>query len=140
MQYILKYFFVILESHLPENIFFKNILEGNWHENFNHVIVKDFITNGVDNFCKDDKLAIAISSLLMFIEDNFTGLSSSEFIVKTILNVDQLQDDETINVDGIEINPNIKNIKLLSIAKKLLEELVEKSPSDLVNINYQLIN
>lgn len=120
---------------------FQKINEGKWLEVIEGECFKHFLATGSDTFNENEKLAVSIASLLAFVQDNFTGpdlflLSDSIKFQKTFENMHERWNAEGIAVDGIEINPNVRNVPLLIIAKNFLEDLLELHPSDLVSSTF----
>jgi tetratricopeptide (TPR) repeat protein len=80
----------------------------------------------VDECSYEKKLSIAISCLLTFIEVNFTGTASEKsYNFKSLLeqNNEKWKIDN-LNVDGIEINANIKLKELLFISRTFINDLI----------------
>lgn len=93
--------------------------------------VKSYLETGSGEFGNDDKLAISVACMLTFIQDNFTGPDLNEaFQLKTF---DDKENAERILIDGIELNANIRHISLLTFSGKILDQLVQEFPSDLVS-------
>lgn len=75
---------------------------------------------------------------MAFVQDNFTGPdlfeSSDNFRFQTFEgNNDERWMIDSISVDGIEINANIKHIPLLITSRNFLEDLQAQFPSDTVS-------
>lgn len=93
--------------------------------------VKSYLATGSAEFDNDDKLAISVACMLTFIQDNFTGPDLDEsFRLETI---DDKENAERILIDGIELNANIRHVSLLTFSGKILDQLVQEFPSDLVS-------
>ncbi|XP_070505585.1 tetratricopeptide repeat protein 27 [Chironomus tepperi] len=108
-----------------ENQLIKNIFDGNWNDNIDNETFKNYVVSGEENFNKDEKLAYSISCLLSFLEVNFVG-STSRVKLDIQMNCADLQ------VDGIEINANMKNIEYLLIANTFLNDLIKSYPDDIL--------
>lgn len=75
---------------------------------------------------------------MAFTQDNFTGPdlieNSDNFRFQTFEgNNDERWKVDSISVDGIEINANIRHIALLITSRNFLEDLHAQFPSDLVS-------
>lgn len=69
-------------------------------------------------------------------QENFTGpdlFPSSNAIRFETINENERWKIDTISIDGIELNVNIRNITLLVISRNFLEDLAEQFPEDLVS-------
>lgn len=84
----------------------------------------NYIKFGDEKFTKDEKLAYSISCLLAFLEVNFVGSTNR-------VKLDIQKNCTDLQVDGIELNANMKNIEYLLIAKTFLDDLIKHFPSDI---------
>ncbi|CAG9807757.1 unnamed protein product [Chironomus riparius] len=112
-------------SDSADNQLFKNVVNGNWNENIDGENFVNYIKSGDENFTKDEKLAYSISCLLSFLEVNFVG-STNRVKLDIQMNCTDLQ------VDGIEINANIKKTEFLFVAKTFLDNLFKSYPNDIL--------
>lgn len=85
----------------------------------------NYIKSGNEKFTKDEKLAYAISCLLSFLEVNFVGSTNR-------VKFDIQKNCSDLQVDGIELNANMKNIEFLFIAKTFLDDLIKNFPDDIL--------
>ena len=130
---MIKVYFLAQDSEI-----FKKINSGKWIEVLESEDFVKFLSTGVENYEKNEKLGVAVACLMAFVQDNFTGPDVidplKEFRLKTINGDNQERWKlDRISIDGIEINPNIRHIPLLIIGRNFLEDLYEQFPSDLVS-------
>lgn len=116
----------------------RNVIEGNWLNNLESETFQDFLLDPEnESFDKDEKLVYAISCLLTFVQENFTG-SNKNFDSSALINFNRLEtlqsnwNVEKLSVDGIEIHSTIKYVELLLIARNFIDELIKLHPSDLL--------
>lgn len=108
-------------------------------DNFDEILqsedLKQFLISGNDNFDDERKLKISIACLFKYIQQNFTGpdvqLEDESF--KFVANDDERWKNESLHVDGIELNVNMKLASLLIISRNFIEDLHSKHPQDLVS-------
>lgn len=84
----------------------------------------NYIKFGDEKFTKDEKLAYSISCLLAFLEVNYVGSTNR-------VKLDIQKNCTDLQIDGIELNANMKNIEYLLIAKTFLDDLIKRFPSDI---------
>lgn len=128
----------ILVAQENENEIFSKINSGKWLEILESDDFKSFLATGTESFDKDYKLGVAVACLMAFTQDNFTGPdlfeSSNNFRFQTFEgNNDERWKVDSISVDGIELNANIRHIALLITSRNFLEDLHSQFPSDLVS-------
>ncbi|KAG5671578.1 hypothetical protein PVAND_001771 [Polypedilum vanderplanki] len=114
-----------------QNVLEKNIVEGNCIENIESLQFKEFIQSGKENFDKDTKLLYAISCILLFVQENFTGPNIEQNCLQTINDHDDRWKIDSLFSDGIELNANIKQHKLLLISRNFINDLKNLYPDDL---------
>lgn len=114
---------------------FKELIQGNFCEilehNKNLLNETDISFSNLNDWPSTLLKSIGIGSLLAFTQDNFTG---PDFCCETIF--DKLTPDTVnskLNVDGEELNVNVKHAELLLISREIWQRLVEHEPADIVN-------
>jgi hypothetical protein len=112
------------------------ISAGKWEEILQSEDLKQFLTSGNDNFDDERKFTISIACLLAFVQHNFTGpdVKVDEKSFRFAANdSDEKWKTESVFMDGIEINVNMKLLPLLIISRNFLRDLHSKHPQDLVS-------
>lgn len=95
----------------------------------NKVFSNEFNTNNFENVNPIDLLKIGISSIQLFVQENFIGPlnNANEQFKELSINKILTENDgrKMLEIDGEEINVNVKNCQLLVLSKIIFEYLLK---------------
>lgn len=111
-----------------------------WKCNWNHFMALPLASKLMLNISNDEDfdlleanttevLSIAISSLQLFVQQNFIG-PYKEFVVNDSPSSNEIR--SMLQINGIDLNVNVENPELLLLSMKIIKNLLKSSPDSYI--------